>query len=660
MSQFNALSRHNVRLDGRGEVTIVFGHGYGCDQTVWRRVSPAFHAKFRTAVFDYVGAGGSRAEFDAHRYRSLGGYAADLLEVCQACGPGPVVFVGHSVSAMIGILAAKREPERFLRLVLLAPSPRYINDTGYTGGFTEGDIDALLDLLGTDHEKWAATLAPIIMGNPERPELARELAETFCRMDPAIARHFAEVTFRSDSRADLAHVQARTLILQCSEDVIAPAEVGDYLRRHLPNAELVKLAATGHCPHLSAPDEVSAAIKAFLSDLSPVALKEDQQAPPSFSGESAEELYENAPCGYVSYLLDSGMILRVNQTFANWTGHAASEITGGARFQDLLSPAGRIVYETRMMPLLRLQGIAEAVPMELACPGKDPLPVLLSATLKTEASGQPSLIRATALNAAAYRRYEQELIQAREHAERAEAEARQAQAAAEAANASKTRFLSAMNHEFRTPISIISGFSELLLDQPENIAGTEAWRVYLEDINAAAEHLLELLEDATRYAKLEVVEPARGRRRVDVQALTRAGLRIAGAMLKKSDMDVIVAVPPDHSACIMDRGLVAEAIACVLREIARRAMPGSVTEITSRMEQDCVWIDIDCKALQLSPSARAGLEAPLHAPDLYSRGLEGAGLGIAVADRVLRTQGGRILIDPHPGGTSLMLSLPIC
>jgi sigma-B regulation protein RsbQ len=260
------LERHNLRLAGGGGPTILFAHGYGCDASMWRLVAPRFAEGYRTALFDHVGSGRSRAPYDAARYATLDGYASDVLAICRALGPEPVIFVGHSVSAMIGVLAAAREPARFSRLVLVSPSPRYIDDGDYRGGFSRQDIDALLDLLEADHDGWARAMAPTIMAHPDRPELAGELAESFCRVDPLIARHFARVTFTSDNRADLARVPTRTLVMQCAEDAIAPRTVGDYIHRHLSDSSLVTLATSGHCPHLSAPEETAAAIRAFLAE----------------------------------------------------------------------------------------------------------------------------------------------------------------------------------------------------------------------------------------------------------------------------------------------------------------------------------------------------------------------------------------------------------
>ncbi|MGI5420882.1 alpha/beta fold hydrolase [Actinomadura luteofluorescens] len=262
----SVLTRNNVQdLGRRSEQPMVFAHGFGCDQTMWRLTAPAFEADHRVILFDHVGMGDSDlAAYSADRYGSLDAYAEDVLDIVHELDLRDVIFVGHSVSAMIGVLAANREPDRFARLVLVGPSPRYVDDGDYVGGFSGADIGELLESLESNYLGWSSRMAPMIMGNPERPELGRELTNSFCRTDPDIMRQFARVTFLSDNRADLPGLGVPTLLLQCSEDIIAPEAVGDYVHRAIPGSELVRLRATGHCPNLSAPEETIAAIKAFL------------------------------------------------------------------------------------------------------------------------------------------------------------------------------------------------------------------------------------------------------------------------------------------------------------------------------------------------------------------------------------------------------------
>jgi sigma-B regulation protein RsbQ len=263
----DTLRRNNVRVLGKGPRTMVLAHGFGCDQGMWRHLVPAFENDFRLVLFDYVGHGKSDASaFDRSRYSTLDGYADDILNICEALDVRDAVFVGHSVSSMIGVLAAHKDPTRFSRLVMVGPSPRYLNDRDYTGGFARSDIDGLLEFLDSNFLGWSSTMAPVIMGNADRPELGEELTNSFCRTNPEIAKHFARVTFLSDNRADLATVKVPTLILQCSEDAIAPEVVGRYVEGHIAGSTFVQLRATGHCPHLSDPEETISAIKAFVGD----------------------------------------------------------------------------------------------------------------------------------------------------------------------------------------------------------------------------------------------------------------------------------------------------------------------------------------------------------------------------------------------------------
>jgi sigma-B regulation protein RsbQ len=260
------LQRHNVSVSGTGDQTLVFVHGFGCDQFMWRFVAPAFADRYRVVLLDLLGAGHSDlAAYSPDRYATLDAHAADLLAVLHALDIPQAVVIGHSVSAMIGVLAAVQEPARVSKLVLVAPSPRFLNDEGYTGGFERADIEELLEAMDNNYLGWASAITPVIMGHPERPELTVELNNSFCRTDPTIARHFARVTFLSDHRADLPLVRTPTLILQCASDALAPQVVGTYIQQHLPGSQLVVIDTTGHCPHLSAPQSTAAAIEQFLN-----------------------------------------------------------------------------------------------------------------------------------------------------------------------------------------------------------------------------------------------------------------------------------------------------------------------------------------------------------------------------------------------------------
>ncbi|MDP9066418.1 MAG: alpha/beta hydrolase [Pseudomonadota bacterium] len=261
----SVMSRNAVVVRGSAARTMVFAHGFGCDQNMWRFVAPAFEGEFTTVIFDHVGAGRSDlSAYNREKYSTLQGYADDLLEIGRALQLENAVFVGHSVSAMIGALASLEAPDMFESLVMVGPSPRYIDDAGYVGGFSASQIEDLLDFLDSNHLGWSTAMAPTIMGNPDKPELTEELTNSFCRTDPQIAKHFARTIFTADNRAELARVTVRSLVLQCSDDIIAPDAVGEYVHRHLPNSTYKKMRATGHCPNLSAPGETIAAIREFV------------------------------------------------------------------------------------------------------------------------------------------------------------------------------------------------------------------------------------------------------------------------------------------------------------------------------------------------------------------------------------------------------------
>ena len=258
-------ARHNINVVGTEDgPTILLAHGFGCDQNLWRHVVDELRSEFRLVLIDLVGSGSADpGAWDESKYSSLAGYATDILEILEELDLRDVVFVGHSVSAMIGALATIRDPSRFAKLVLLTPSPCYIDDDGYRGGFSKADIDELLESLEQNYLGWSQAMAPVIMGTPDRPELQDDLAATFCRTDPACARVFARTTFLSDNRADLSHVSLPSLVIECAQDAIAPREVGAYVHAHIPDSRKITLDATGHCPHVSAPAATAAAIATF-------------------------------------------------------------------------------------------------------------------------------------------------------------------------------------------------------------------------------------------------------------------------------------------------------------------------------------------------------------------------------------------------------------
>jgi sigma-B regulation protein RsbQ len=260
--------RNNVHCYGDGPATIMFAHGYGCDQQMWRFIYPAYSARYRIILFDLTGSGGSDlSAYDRNKYSELHGYAEDVLEIIELYAKGKVIFVGHSVSAMIGLLATIDRPECFAAQIMLGPSACYLNDGDYVGGFNAEDLDSLLQLVETNYIEWARRMAPAIMGAPHKPGLTSELLSRFERNDPEIARHFARVTFTADHRADLPKSTVPALVLQCSDDMVAPREVGEFIRAHMPDCTLQVIDNVGHCPHLSSPEDSSSYIDAFLAKI---------------------------------------------------------------------------------------------------------------------------------------------------------------------------------------------------------------------------------------------------------------------------------------------------------------------------------------------------------------------------------------------------------
>ena len=263
----DVISRNNVTVIGRGTQPMVFAHGFGCDQQMWRFMTPAFEDDYRVVLFDYIGHGGSeRTAYDPARYATLDGFAQDILDVVEALDLRNVILVGHSVSSIVGVLAINRSPDRFERLVMIGPSPRYINDPpDYLGGFERSDIESLLDMMDKNYIGWAGALAPMVIGNPDRTDLNAELDSSFCSTDPVVARQFAYATFLGDNRSDLTRLPVPSLVLQCSDDAIAPQGVGEYVSRVTPGSTFRQLRATGHCPHLSHPEETVAAVREYLA-----------------------------------------------------------------------------------------------------------------------------------------------------------------------------------------------------------------------------------------------------------------------------------------------------------------------------------------------------------------------------------------------------------
>lgn len=261
------VKRFNVNISGNGKQPLLFAHGLGCDQQMWRFITTAFEKDYKIVLFDNIGSGKSDpAYYDKENYSSLQGYANDILAIAEALALKDIIFVGHAVSSMTGLLAAISAPEIFRKIIMVSPSPCYINDKNYTGGFEKKDIELLLDDMGKNFYKWAVSFAPVSMQNPGRPQLTKELDDRMCHSDPAITIDFAKAAFLADHRNDLPKLKMPSLIMQCSEDILAPVQVGEYMQKNMPQSTLRIMKATGHCPHISAPEETIEIMKQFLKE----------------------------------------------------------------------------------------------------------------------------------------------------------------------------------------------------------------------------------------------------------------------------------------------------------------------------------------------------------------------------------------------------------
>ena len=459
---------------------MLFAHGFGCDQNMWRFLTPAFADRYKIVLFDYVGSGKSDlSAYDERRYGSLNGYAQDVLDICEALDLRDVIFVGHSVSSVIGVLAANRAPERFERLIFLGPSASYINDPpDYIGGFDRPDIEGLLEMMDKNYLGWASFLAPAVMKNPEQSELTAELEQSFCATDPKIARRFAEITFLSDNRADFPKLQVPALILQCTDDMIAPIAVGEWLAR-ADSAE--------YLPHFESDGPLPAHERARRDDrgherISRSAgrcLTTGQMPEPAM-----DSLLDRAPCGYIAFS-DEGIMRMVNATIAELLGYTPEELIG-RHFETLLSVGARIFYHTHFFPVLKLHGEAEEVYLTLRSRSGLDIPVLTNGVRRERAGEMES--ECVFVRMSQRSQYEDEILRAKREAE--------------AASAAKAKFLSMMSHELRTPLQAISGYCDLLLQEVSGPITAEQ-RSDLGAVQSASGELVRLLQDILDFARLE-------------------------------------------------------------------------------------------------------------------------------------------------------------
>lgn len=662
------LQRNNVTVSGEGAQAVVFVHGFGCDQHIWRLVVPAFEAHYRVVLLDLVGAGHSDlTAYEPARYASLDAHAADVLAVLHALDLHAVVFVGHSVGATIGVLAAAREPARFARLVLVAPTPRFLNDDGYLGGFEPTDLEELFGTLDDNYQLWAADLAPVVMGYPDRPALAAELTRSFCRTDPTIARHFARVTFWSDHRADLSRVRTPALILQSACDALVPPMMGGYLSQQLPGSQLVVLNTLGHCPHLSAPQAVVEAIKQFLPLARTLNMILDAEEPlPELdlrlTKENPEDLYEHAPCGYCSCLPD-GTLVKINATLLGWLGYAREELVAYQGLSYLLTVGGRLHLETYGVPLLLLHGQVHELSYSMRRKDGTALPVLLSAALVRDRDGTPLVMHVTLFDITERRKYERELLRAKVLAEAQGAQLSRANAQLVAQNEQLLRtnadldsFVYTASHDLKQPIDNMVGLFEELkrtatFADPEAVGMLGMFDEAVQQILGTINGLAEVVQVQRQLEEMPVET-------VVLQPLAEEIVRSLQPQASEADARIeldFTAAP----ALRMARPGVKSLLYNLISNALRYAQPGRRSHVrvsAARVGAGTV--------LTVQDNGR-GIDLKRHRHHLFQLfrrfhpEVVGSGVGLYLVQRLVHQAGGRVEVDSAVGqGTVFRLYFP--
>lgn len=614
---------------------------------MWRLVQPAYAGRFRTVTFDLVGAGQSDlSAYDPQKYSSLQGYADDVLELIKQLGQGLVIFVGHSVSAMIGLLADLKEPGRIAAQVMIGPSPCYINDGDYTGGFERPDIDALLGTMDNNYFAWASTMAPVIMGAPDRPELGAELTSSFCRTDPDIAKQFARVTFLSDHRAQLPRLNTPTLILQCSDDLIAPAPVGHYMRRVMPHATLEIIQNIGHCPHLSAPVAIADAINAFLASQG---LETQNDAGPDAATE-AQDLLDQAPCG-LAQTDDQGLLRRANLTFCQWLGYAPDELVGRRKLQDLLTTGCRIFHQTHSLPLLQLQGSVSEVRVQMLRKDGQTLPMLLNARRHTQ-DGQG--VDDYAVFVAQDRdKYEKELVQARTKLEAMVAHANDLQAQASNRAMFAEQMVGIVSHDLRNPIMAMLMSAELLGKGGVTPEQSDVLARILRAGDRASRLIANLLDlTQARLGSGLSVSPAA----MDLHAT------VAGAVQELSQVfpdRVLRHVQQGPGQCIADADRLVQLVGNLVSNAMAYGDPGAPVVVTSTREDRGFSLSVHNRGQPIPAGLMEGLF------DLMVRGCDevntgrSVGLGLFIVSEIAKAHGSTVSVTSAlEAGTAFTVMIP--
>ena len=628
--------RHHIQVAGNGPATLIFVHGFGCNQSMWRLVQPAYAGRFRTVTFDLVGAGQSDlSAYDPQKYSTLQGHADDVAEVVGLFGQGPVVLVSHSVSAMIGLLADLKAPGHIAAHAMVAPSPCYFNDGDYRGGFEHADIDALLDSMLHNYLAWSGTMAPLIMGAPDKPELGTELTGSFCRIDPDIALLFARAVFLSDNRALLPLLNTPSLIVQCSDDAIAPVSVGQYMRQTLPHSTFRLIGNIGHCPHLSQPAAVVEAIDQFLvsqgletenAAVAPVAATRLPDLP---------DLLDEMPCGLAQ--TDAlGLLRRVNLTFCQWLGYRPEELVGQRRLQDLMTPGCRIFYYTHSLPQLQARESVAEVRVQLLHRDGRQLPMLLNAH-RREAQGER--VHEFALFIAQDRdRYEKELVQARTRLEATVAQANTLQAQARDRAAFAEQMVGIVSHDLRNPLMAMLMSAELLRRgeiTPEQNQVLARMVKTGERAGRMIDNLLDLTQ--ARLGRGLSVSPAP----IDLHAVVAETVQ---ELSQAYPGRVLRHVAHGPCSCMADADRLAQLVGNLVSNAMAYGQPDAPVVVTSLREEKFFSIAVHNRGQPIAQEARDGLFALMvRGGDEVNTG-RSVGLGLFIVSEIARAHGGTVSV----------------
>lgn len=614
---------------------------------MWRLVQPAFVTRFRTVTFDLVGAGQSDlSAYDPQKYSSLQGYADDVLELITRFGQGPVIFVGHSVSAMIGLLADLKAPGRIAAQVMIGPSPCYLNDKDYTGGFERADINALLSSMDDNYLVWSSMMAPVIMGAPDRPELGVELVNSFCRTDPDIAKAFARVTFLSDNRAQLPLLTTATLILQSSEDHMAPVSVGHYMRQVMPHGRLKLIENIGHCPHLSAPEAIVDAINDFLVRQG----LETQNAGPPATASETQDVLDQAPCG-LAQTDAQGLLRRANLTFCQWLGYTPGELVGQRKLQDLLTTGCGIFHQTHSLPLLLQQGSVSEVRVQMLRKDGQMLPMLLNVRRHAE---QGEVVDDYALFVAQDRdKYEKELEQARTKLEAMVAHANELQAQASDRAMFAEEMVGIVSHDLRNPIMAILMSAELL--DKSNVSPSQS--AVLARILRAGDRASRLIANL-----LDLTQVRLGSGLLVSPALMDLHATVAGAVQESSQVfpdRVLRHVQQGPGPCIADADRLAQLVGNLVSNAMAYGEPGAAVVVTSARQAGGFSVSVHNRGAPIPADIMDKLfERMMRGCDQVNTG-RSVGLGLFIVSEIAKAHSGTVSVaSTLEAGTTFTVMIP--